>query len=113
MFFYNQFLATVRDESQQVTKRLVTASTLENAVLRLKMQKYRVLAIEPRKNPFLESLKKGKLEFGAAANKRDLATFSNNLALMGLVCRELANGLNTSFTTDGGISSETPQPVVL
>lgn len=85
MLFTNQYLATVRDESHQITKRLVSASNLKKAVFRLQKDKFRVISVEPRANPTLEALKKGKLEFGSPASKRELATFSNNLALMGLV----------------------------
>lgn len=97
MLLYNEFVATVRDESHQITKRRIAARSLESAVFQLKKHKYRVLAIEPRKNPFLESLKKGKIELGSACNKRDLASFSGNLALMGLVRSELENAQTPIF----------------
>jgi type IV pilus assembly protein PilC len=80
--FANQYLATVRDESQQVTKRIVYAGSQSKAEAMLQREKYRVLAIEKRKNPTLEAFKRGKLELGAPCSKRDLATFSQNLALM-------------------------------
>ena len=80
--FGNQYLATVRDESQQVTKKLVSAKNQAKAIAALQKDKYKVLSIEQRKNAFLAALKKGKLEIGNPASKRDLATFSNNLALM-------------------------------
>ncbi len=80
--FANQYLATVRDESQQVTKRIIYASSQSKAEAILQREKYRLLAIEKRKNPTLEALKRGKLELGSPCSKRDLATFSQNLALM-------------------------------
>ena len=80
--FPNQYLATVRDESQQVTKRIIYASSQSKAEAILQREKYRLLAIEKRKNPTLEALKRGKLELGSPCSKRDLATFSQNLALM-------------------------------
>jgi type IV pilus assembly protein PilC len=80
--FANQYLATVRDESQQVTKKIVYASSPERATALLQKEKYKVLAIETRKHPFLVALKRGKLEFGSPARRRDLSTFSRNLALM-------------------------------
>jgi type II secretory pathway component PulF len=84
MTFAHQYLATVRDESQQITKRMVYAASQAKAVTKLQQEKCRVISIEARPNPTWEALKKGKLEIGSAANKRELATFSNNLALMGL-----------------------------
>ena len=80
--FSNQYLATVRDESQQITKRIVYASSPAKATSILQKEKYRVLAVEKRANPFWEALRKGKIELGSPATKRELATFSNNLALM-------------------------------
>jgi len=82
MIFGIEFLATVRDQSQQISKRLISAPNEKQAIFRLKMDKYRVISIEQRKNPFLSALKQGRLEFGAPAGKRELATFSKNLALM-------------------------------
>lgn len=83
MFFQNQYFATVRDEGQQITKCLVSAANKERAILQLKKHKYRVVSIEQRPNPIVAGLKQGRLEFGNPASKRDLATFSNNLSLMG------------------------------
>jgi type IV pilus assembly protein PilC len=80
--FTNQYLATVRDESQQITKRIVCATSQSKAESLLQKEKYRVLAIEKRKTPVWEALKKGRIEVGNPASKRELATFSNNLALM-------------------------------
>jgi type IV pilus assembly protein PilC len=80
--FSNQYLATVRDESQQITKRIVHASSQSRAAAQLQKEKYRLISIEMRQNPFWEALKKGKIEIGNPASKRELATFSNNLALM-------------------------------
>ena len=40
---YNQYLATVRDESQQVVKKLVRARNPEQAVDALQEEKYRSL----------------------------------------------------------------------
>ena len=97
MFFTNQYIVTVRDESQQITKRLVRASSPEKAVLQLKSDKCRVLAIEPRPSLFWQGLRKGKFEFTGPASKRDLATFSNNLALMVLVRRNVACVINASL----------------
>ena len=82
MLFYNEFLATVRDESQQISKQRIAAPSMKSAVFQLKKQRYRVITIERRKNPFVEALKQGRLELGGAASKRDLSTFSNNLSLM-------------------------------
>lgn len=98
MLFTNQYLATVRDESHQITKRIVSASNLKKAVFRLQKDKLRVISVEPRANPTLEALKQGKLEFGSPASKRDLATFSNNLALMGLVLGKKASVIKPSLT---------------
>ena len=80
--FTNQYLATVRDESQQLTKRIVYASSQSKAAAQLQKAKYRLISIEMRENPFWVALKKGKIEIGNPASKRELATFSNNLALM-------------------------------
>ncbi len=80
--FANQYLATVRDESQQITKRIVCATSQSKAESLLQKEKYRVLAIEKRKTPVWEALKKGRIEVGNPASKRELGTFSNNLALM-------------------------------
>jgi len=80
--FSNQYLATVRDESQQITKRIVYASSQSKAAAQLQKEKYRLISIEMRENPFWAALKKGKIEIGNPASKRELATFSNNLALM-------------------------------
>jgi type II secretory pathway component PulF len=95
MLFTNQYLATVRDESQQITKRLVSASSQQKAVFRLQKEKFRVISVEQRADPMLEALKKGKLEFGKPCSARELATFSNNLALMGLVRGKLAAVITT------------------
>src|ERR1039458_3096958 len=80
--FSNQYLVTVRDESQQITKRIVYASSQSKAAAQLQKEKYRPISIEMRGNPFWAALKKGKIEIGNPASKRELATFSNNLALM-------------------------------
>ncbi len=80
--FSNQYLATVRDESQQITKRIVYASSQSKAAAQLQREKYRLISIEMRENPFWAALKKGKIEIGNPASKRELATFSINLALM-------------------------------
>jgi type IV pilus assembly protein PilC len=80
--FTNQYLATVRDESQQLTKRIVYASSQSKAAAQLQKAKYRLISMEMRESPFWVALKKGKIEIGNPASKRELATFSNNLALM-------------------------------
>jgi type II secretory pathway component PulF len=99
MLYLNQYLATVRDESHQITKRLVNATSLKRAVFRLQMEKFRVISVEQRPNPTFEALKQGKLVLGSPASARELATFSMNLALMGLVLQKLANVLTSSITT--------------
>jgi len=91
MHFKTKYLATVRDATQQITRRVVFAFTLDMAIYELKAQQCRVISIEQRANPFWDALRKGKIEIGSPASKRELATFSNNLALMGLVCRYLAD----------------------
>ena len=80
--FSNQYLATVRDESQQITKRIVYASSQSKAAAQLQREKYASSRLRMRENPFWAALKKGKIEIGNPASKRELATFSNNLALM-------------------------------
>jgi len=79
---FNQYVATVRDESQQIVKKLVRAANTQRAIAQLQKGKYKVISIEARKSPFWEALRRGKIEIGSPASKRDLATFSNNLALM-------------------------------
>src|SRR5436309_13424969 len=88
--FLNSYLVTFRDESQQTCKRLVQATSQESVRSRMQKEKCKVLSIEARPSPFLEALKKGRLEIGDPASKRELATFSNNLALM------VATKVNTS-----------------
>jgi type II secretory pathway component PulF len=97
--FNNQYMATVRNEAQQIAKRLVSARTLEAAVSQLITQKYSVLEIEMRPNPFLLALAKGRIAIGSPASKRDLATFSSNLALMGLIRRKAICYINASNST--------------
>src|ERR1039457_2472467 len=75
-------LVPVRDEAQQISKRLVSATSQAKVYARMQLEKCKVIAIEQRPSPFLEALKKGRLEIGDPASKRELATFSNNLALM-------------------------------
>lgn len=88
--FLNSYLVTFRDETQQTCKRLVQALNQESVRSQMQKEKCKVLAIEPRPSPFFEALKKGRLEIGDPATKRELATFSNNLALM------VATKVNTS-----------------
>lgn len=88
--FNNQYLATVRDESQQLVKRLVQAPNRPKAVEKLQRDRCKVISLELRRDPFWEALKQGRIELGSPAGKRDLATFSNNLALM------VATRVNTS-----------------
>ncbi len=88
--FLNSYLVTFRDETQQTCKRLVQAISEEGVRSQMQKEKCKVLAIETRPSPFLEALKKGRLEIGDPASKRELATFSNNLALM------VATKVNTS-----------------
>ena len=88
--FLNSYLVTFRDETQQTCKRLVQATSQEGVRSRMQKEKCKVLSIEARPSPFLEALKKGRLEIGDPASKRELATFSNNLALM------VATKVNTS-----------------
>lgn len=78
----SQYIATVRDESQQIIKKMVRASSPQRAIALLQKEKYKVLAVEARQRPFWAALRQGRIEVGAPAGKRDLATFSNNLALM-------------------------------
>lgn len=78
----NQYIVTLRDESQQIVKRVVHASSAQRAVSQLQEEKVKVISVEYRPSPFWDALKKGRLEFGSPASKRELATFSNNLALM-------------------------------
>jgi type II secretory pathway component PulF len=78
----NSYLVTVRDEAQQISKRLVSATSQAKVYAQMQREKCKVIAIEQRPSPFLEALKKGRLEIGDPASKRELATFSNNLALM-------------------------------
>lgn len=88
--FLNSYLVTFRDETQQTCKRLIHAASPERVRSQMQREKCRVLSIESRPSPFIEALKKGRLEIGDPANKRELATFSNNLALM------VATKVNTS-----------------
>ena len=88
--FLNSYLVTFRDETQQTCKRLIQAASPERVRSQMQREKRRVLSIESRPSPFIEALKKGRLEIGDPANKRELATFSNNLALM------VATKVNTS-----------------
>jgi len=113
MLFSNQYLATVRDESHQITKRLVNASNLQSAVVRLQREKFLVISVEQRRNPTLEALKNGKLEFGSPASARELATFSNNLALMGLVLHKFANVVTCSNPTRCVLYKRLTRAVVL
>ena len=80
--FSNNYLATVRDQSHQITKRAVSARSQADAIAKLRKDKVTVLSLELKKNQFWTALKAGKLELGSPASKRELATFSNNLALM-------------------------------
>jgi len=80
--FNLKFLATVRDESQQITKCLVSAPNQAKATQKLQQEKYRVISIEARPSAFWEALKHGRLEFTSPATRRDLGIFSQNLALM-------------------------------
>jgi type IV pilus assembly protein PilC len=80
--FNNSYLATVRDQSHQVVKRIINAKNPAAAAAKLKQERLTVLSIELRKNTFWTALKAGKLELGSPCSKRELATFSNNLALM-------------------------------
>ena len=96
--FGNQYLATVRDESQQVTKKLVIAKNQAKALALLQKDKYKVIAIEQRKSPFFVALKQGRLELGKPASSRELATFSNNLALMVQTKVNTANAFQTNYS---------------
>jgi type II secretory pathway component PulF len=84
-----EYLGTVRDSSQQIAKIIVVAQNSKEAIFKLETLKYRVLFIEPRRNRFLDGLKNGRVEIGGPANNRDLACFSQNLSLMGLIREKL------------------------
>ena len=53
--FANQYLATVRDESQQVTKRIIYASSQSKAEAILQRENTRLLAIEKEEEPHARS----------------------------------------------------------
>jgi type II secretory pathway component PulF len=92
--FKNQFIATVRNENQQSVKKLIRAKTVNDATEVLASEGFRVLSIEKRISPFLAALKQGRIDVGSPVSKRDLASFSNQLALMGLVGGETACVIN-------------------
>ena len=58
----NSYLVTVRDEAQQISKRLVPATSQAKVYAQMQREKCKVIAIEQRPSPFLEALKKGRLE---------------------------------------------------